>query len=533
MYHWAMTDAFPPVLTGITVAFLVLVVTALSRRLPVPTPILQVVAGLLVGLVPGTAGLRLEPSVVFFVFLPPVLWAAAYFTSFRDFKANLRPICLLAIGLVLATTAAVAGAAHALLPGLPWPAAVALGAIVSAPDAVAAEAILKRLPIPRRVVVILEGESLVNDASALVLYRTAVVAAVTGFFSLGEAIVRFFIDASVGVLVGLAVGWLIIRLAEFTRDALAEVILTLVGPYLAWVAAERIHVSAVLACVAGGLYVRQHFSSAVSPASRLQARAVWDLLVFMTNALIFILLGVQFGELIEAIPTHTLGAVGRTGLLISGMVILVRLLWVPVATALPRLLSASLRLRDPMPPFRSVFLLGWTSMRGVVSLASALALPLALGDGRPFPYRAEIVLITMCVIVVTLVVQGLSLAPLIRWLRFPAETTHHEEVQHARQEALRHALEKIDDLADESWVRPEDVAQLREQYTQRSQRRRLSQARPDDAESRQRLRLEVLNAERRALIRLRNEGAISDEVLHHLERELDVEALRIGAGEMR
>ena len=310
-----MTDALPPVLTGIAVAFLVLVVTALSRRFPVPTPILQVAAGLLVGLVPGTAGFRLEPSVVFFVFLPPVLWAAAYFTSFRDFKANLRPICLLAVGLVLATTAAVAVAAHALLPGLPWPAAVALGANVSPPDAVAAEAILRRLPIPRRVVVVLEGESLVNDASALVLYRTAVLAMVSGYFSPGEAVVRFFIDASVGVLAGLAVGWLIIRLAELTRDSLAQVILTLVGPYLAWVAAERIHVSAVLACVAGGLYVRQHFSSVASPASRLQARAVWDLLVFMTNALIFILLGVQFAKLIEAVPPGELGTVARTGLL--------------------------------------------------------------------------------------------------------------------------------------------------------------------------------------------------------------------------
>jgi CPA1 family monovalent cation:H+ antiporter len=487
----------------------------------------------LVGLVPGSTALRLEPDVVFFVFLPPILWAAAYFTSFRDFKANLRPIGLLAVGLVLATTAAVAMAAHLLLPGLPWAAAVALGAIVSPPDAVAAETILKRLPIPQRLVVILEGESLVNDASALILYRSAVLAAVTGYFSLGETIVRFFIDSAVGILLGLAVGWLIIRAALLTEDVLAEILLTLVGPYVAWVAAERIHVSAVLACVAGGLYLRRHFSSAVSPASRLQAKAVWDLLIFGMNATIFVLLGVQFGELLEAVPAASLGGVARTGLAIAGIAILVRLVWVPIATALPRWLSPALRLRDPMPPLRAVFLVGWTSMRGIVTLASALALPLVLSDGRPFPYRAEIILISMCVIVATLLVQGMTLTPLIRWLKFPAETTHREEEAHARREALRHALERLDDLATESWVRPEDLAQIREEYRQRGRVHAARESKPETVDNRGRLRLEVLRAERRALIRLRDEGIISDEVLHHLERELDLEALRLGAGEVR
>ncbi len=529
-----MTETFPPVLAGIALTILVLAVTALGRRLPVPTPVLQLIAGLLVGLVPGAAGLRLDPGVVFFVFLPPVLWSAAYFTSFRDFKANLRPILLLAVGLVLVTTVVVALVAHALLPGLPWAVAVALGAIVSPPDAVAAEAILKRLPIPRRVLVILEGESLVNDAAALVLYRTAVVAAVSGFFSPGEAIVLFFIDGVVGVLLGLAVGWLTVQAVRRAKDPLAEIILTLVAPYLAWVAAERLHVSAVLACVAGGLYLRQNFSHTVSPATRVQGRAVWNLVVFATNALIFVLLGVQFGELIESVRTAPLGAIFRTGLLISGIVIVVRLLWVPVAAVLPRWLSAELRVRDPMPPLRALLLIGWTSMRGVVSLASALALPLVIADGRPFPYRSEIILISMCVIVVTLVVQGVSLTPFIRWLRFPPDGTHHEEERHARSEALRHALERIDDLADEGWVRPEDVEQLRDDYRRRGERHaRRAVAGRDTTDAHKRLRGEVLRAERRALIRLRDEDAISDEVLQHLEEELDVEALRIGVGEVR
>jgi Na+/H+ antiporter len=278
---------FSPVLLAIAFAALVVALTAVARRLPVPTPILQVVAGFLVALVPGVGIPELEPDIVFFVFLPPILWAAAFFTSLREFKANIRPITLLAVGLVLATSVAVAVAARALLPGLPWAVAIALGAIVSPPDAVAATAIVSRLPVPRRVIAILEGESLVNDASALVLYRTAVAAAVTGRFSWGESVVRFFIDAGVGTLVGLLVGWLIIRAMRWTKDALAETVLTLAGPYVAWVAAEQLHVSAVLACVAGGLYVRQHFSTAVGPLSRLETRSVWDLLVFLLNGLIF------------------------------------------------------------------------------------------------------------------------------------------------------------------------------------------------------------------------------------------------------
>lgn len=256
---------FPPVIFAIAFAAVVVALTAFGRRLPVPPPVLQVVAGLLVGLVPTVSVPELEPDVVFFVFLPPVLWAAAFFTSLREFKANLRPISLLAVGLVLATSGVVAVVAHELLPGMPWSVAIALGAIVSPPDAVAATAIVSRLPVPRRVIVLLEGESLVNDASALVLYRTAVAAAVTGVFSLGESIVRFFIDAGVGTAIGLLVGWLIIQAARRTRDTMADTLLTVAGPYVAWIAAESLHVSAVLACVAGGLYTRQHLSTAVAP----------------------------------------------------------------------------------------------------------------------------------------------------------------------------------------------------------------------------------------------------------------------------
>lgn len=517
---------FPPVVYAIAIAALVIALTAVARRLPVPTPILQVVAGLGVALIPGLEIPALEPDVVFFVFLPPILWAAAFFTSWREFKANARPIGLLAIGLVLATTAAVAVAVRWLLPDMPWSVAVALGAIVSPPDAVAAAAIVSRLPVPRRVVIILEGESLVNDASALVLYRTAVAVTLTGVFSWGESIVRFFVDAGIGTLIGLAVGWLIVRAAMQTKDAMAETLLTLAGPYVAWVAAETVHVSAVLACVAGGLYTRQHFSMAVAPVSRVQSRAVWDLLVFLFNALIFLLLGAQFGTLLKGVPAGTLGDVVRTGVVIGVVSIVVRLLWVPLATYLPRWLSRDVRRRDPVPSPKSIFLVAWTSMRGIVSLASALALPLLLNDGRPFPYRSEIIVITLIVIVMTLVLQGLSLAPVIRWFNFAPEHNAEHEERLARREALRRGAEALQDMSREAWVDQADVEFLR---TELRDRARLHEHHGGTA-GRRRLRLGMINAERRMLVRLRNEGAISDEVLRDLEQELDLDAIRLGGG---
>lgn len=521
-------EHFAPILLAVAVAALIVALTALARKLPIPVPILQVGAGALIAMIPGVTVPELEPDLVFFVFLPPILWAAAFYTPLREFRANLRPITFLAVGLVIATTAVIAILARALIPGMPWPVAVALGAIVSPPDAVAATAIVSRLPVPRRVVVILEGESLVNDASALVLYRTAIAAALTGVFSWGESIVRFFIDAGVGAVIGFLVGWLIIRAAKITRDPLTESLLTLVGPFIAWVAAETLHVSAVLACVAGGLYVSQNLSTVVSPLSRLTARSVWDLFVFLLNAVIFLILGAQFGPVMEQIPPGELGGVITTGALIGIACIVVRLLWVPIGTWLPRRLSAEVRRRDPMPKLKPIFLVSWTSMRGIVSLAAALALPRTLSDGTPFPFRSEIILIAMVVIVLTLVVQGLTLAPLIQWMNFAPEQHHVEEERFARRESLRRGAEALEDLSREPWADREDVEWLRAELRERV---RAHEHHRGDAPSRRRLRAGVVAAERRMLVRLRNEGAISDETLRELEQELDLEAIRLGLGE--
>ena len=515
---------FPPILVGIAFAALVVALSALARRLPIPTPILQLVAGLIIGLSPVVVIPDLDPDLIFFVFLPPILWSAAMFTSPREFGRNFGSIGTLAVGLVLMTTIVVAIAARALMPGMPWAVAFALGAIVSPPDAVAATTIVSRLPVPRRVISVLEGESLVNDASALVLYRTAVAAAVIGKFSWGESVVRFFIDAGIGVLIGLLVGWLIIRAACWTKDALAETLLTLAGPYVAWMSAETVHVSAVLACVAGGLYVQQKLSVAVAPGSRLEIRMVWDLLIFLLNAGVFLLLGAQFGTLLSELSGQSITHVIRIGVIISLVAVIARLVWVPVVTLLRRLRSGA------PTRWKPIFLVSWTSMRGVVSLATALALPRVLADGSPFPFRTEIILITMCVITLTLFVQGLTLEPIIRLFRFEPEEQHREEERLARREATRRGAEALEDLAHEDWADPRDVAVLRAEVHDRA---RMTDQRGGNHVGRRRLRLGMIAAERRMLIRLRNEGAISDEVLRALEQELDLESVRVGAGDER
>lgn len=509
----------------------------LARRLVIPYPILLVIGGLLLGFVPGLPPVRLDPDLVFFVFLPPILWSAAYFTSFRDFRANLRPILLLALGLVAATTAVVATVAHAIVPGLGWAGAVALGAIVSPPDAVAAVAILRRLRIPHRLVVVLEGESLVNDAGALIIYRTAVAAMVTGAFSLPEAAGGFVVAAVGGVAIGLAVSALATLSLRWISDSMSEIAVSLLSPYIAWILADRAGTSAVLACVAGGLFARRVWGRAVAPATRLQARAVWGLLIFALNGVIFILIGLQLRTLAQSVGREELGALAWQGVLVSLAAIVTRFVWVPIAAWLPRQIPV-VRARDPMPSWRALGVVAWTAMRGVVSLAAALALPLITADGRPLPLRDQIILLTFVVILVTLVLQGLTLAPVVRRLDLPDDRTLEREELQARDHAVRAALDRLAQLQSRERGVDEQLADLRLHYEERAQL--IAQQRDDVPPSSsladaafKRARYETLNAERLALLGLRDRGAISDEVLLDLERELDVEADRLGLASVR
>jgi CPA1 family monovalent cation:H+ antiporter len=515
----------------------VLALTTVARKIFIPYPILLVIGGLLLGVIPGLPTVTLSPDLVFLVFLPPILWSAAYFTSWREFRDNLRPISLLAVGLVLATTAAVAAVAHTMLPGIGWPEAIALGAIVSPPDAVSATAIARRLRVPRRVVTILEGESLVNDATALVLYRATVGAAVGGSFALGQTLLQFLFAAVVGVAIGFAAGLATRWALCATEDSFTQIAITLLAPYIAWVLGESTHASAVLACVTGGLHVRQHFSAAVAPTTRVQARSVWDLLIFVLNGFIFILIGLQLGTLREAVPSGRFGSLLIAGVLVSVTAIVVRLGWVPLAAVIPRLLSPSLRARDPMPHWSYLLLIGWTGMRGIVTLAAALALPVMTAAGAPFPFRAEIILISFAVILATLVLQGLSLTPVIQALHLEVDRALEQEEMLARERAAAAALERLDTLVEEG-LNEDHLDRLRVHYGK--QRQRFARSNPVDTdcsleagEAFRRLRHETLTAERLALIDLRNNGTISDEVLHRLEYELDIEALRQGIGERR
>src|ERR1043165_3259458 len=379
-------------MTGVAEIFVglllaVAVLALVARKLTIPYPILVVIGGLLLGLIPKLPKVRLDPELVFLFVLPPLLFPAALFTSWRDFRANLRPISLLAIGLVLFTTVAVAYLAHYFM-GLPLPAGFVLGAIISPPDAIAATAIAERLSVPRRIVTILEGESLVNDATALVAFRFAVAAVVTGSFSLAHAAGQFVIVAVGGILIGLAVGWLTAWIQKPIDDPPVEITISLLTPFAAYLPAEQLGVSGVLAVVTTGLYHGWRLPEITTSRTRLQAGPVWEMIEFLLNGFIFLLIGLQLPEVLRHLTGRSIPHLVWYAAVISLAVILIRMLWVFPATYLPRWLFKGLRERDPYPDWRHVAVVAWTGMRGVVSLAAALALPLTLANGSPVPRRA-------------------------------------------------------------------------------------------------------------------------------------------------
>jgi monovalent cation/hydrogen antiporter len=529
------------IVTLLSLLVAVLVLAILAPRLRVPYAILLVLGGLLLGFVPGLPRFILDPNLVFLLFLPPLLYSSAWLTSWRDFRANLRSISLLAIGLVLMTTVVVAVVAHLLIPGLPWAVAFVLGAIVSPTDAVAATAIAQRLGIPQRIVTVLEGESLVNDATGLVAYRFAVAAAVSGTFSLGEAGVQFVVVGVGGIVLGLAAGWGLNFVHRWLDNPPLEITVTLMTPFAVYLLGEEVlHVSGVLATVTTGLYLTCRAPTFFSSGTRLQANAVWNTLIFQLNGLVFILIGLQLPSILDLLDTTIARQspliLVEYAVLVSLTVILLRLVWVFPAISLPRLLSRSLRERDPYPGWRTVVMVGWTGMRGAVSLAAALALPEVTANGAAFPERALVVYLTFCVILATLVVQGLSLPLLIGGLGLQDDGASEREETKARLRAAQAALARLDALASEDEVSQQLAQHLRQHYTARigSITTRLKKAEdepgPDHAMAYQQLQREAIEAEREAVIGLRNGGEINDDVLRRIERELDLEEQRL-AGE--
>jgi len=519
-----------------TVIGLLVVVTLVSvaaRRIAIPYPTLMVICGLAIGLIPGLPALTLNPDVVLLIFLPPLLYGAAWMTSWPDFRANIRPISLLAIGLVLATTTTVAVVVHWAMPEMPWAIAFVLGALVSPPDAVAATAVTRGLSVPRRIVTILEGESLVNDATGLVAYRLAVTAAVTGIFSLSDAVAQFFIVAIGGVLVGLAIAWVIAQIHMRLDDPTIETVITLLTPYLAYLLAESLHVSGVLATVAVGIYLSRRSNVLFSSDMRLNANAVWSVVAFLLNGVTFVLIGLQ-------LPTVAAGAGSLTNLTqieLAGLtclvVVLVRLLWVYPAALVPRLFSSRLRARDPYPGLASLTVIGWAGMRGVVSLAAAMALPLTLTDGSPFPFRDLIIYITFGVILFTLVVQSLTLPVLIRWLgvSLPAKRNDLEEAE-ARLEILMAAFAFLDEAASVGDPDRHGIESLRAQL----ERDRLQlEATLETAKSTmirtatvcRRLYSGAMAAQRHRLRKMWKNAEYDLVLLNQLQRDLDLEESRV------
>jgi CPA1 family monovalent cation:H+ antiporter len=507
--------------------------SVLAGTIRVPYPILLVLGGLVLGFLPGVPPAELPPDLVLVLFLPPLLYQTAFFSSPRDLRADARAITLLAVGLVLATMSAVAAAAHTVVGGLPWAAAFTLGAIVAPTDPLAATAIARRLGVPRRLVTVLEGESLVNDASALVAYRLAVAAVVAGSFSLWGAGLQFVGRGIGGVAIGVAVGWLIAEARRRIEDPVVEIVLSVVTGYAAYLPAELMGASGVLAAVTAGLYVGWRAPELASPSTRLLGFSFWEVLVYLLNAVLFVLVGLQLHPILTGVSGSSAAVLLGQAALVSAVVIAVRIAWGFTVPYLVRALDRRPAQRARRVGARERLVASWSGMRGAVSLAAALALPLETSTGQPFPQRNLIIFVTFGVIFATLVLQGLSLPWLIRRLGLHRDDSEEQEELRGRLRATDAALTRLEELAVQEWTREDTVQRMRGlyQFRRRRLKARAGYLADDGVQDRslayQRLVRELLEAQRREIVRLRNQGQISNEVMHRIERDLDLEDSRL------
>jgi CPA1 family monovalent cation:H+ antiporter len=514
---------------GLILAAAVLAIVA--RKLGIPYPVLLVLGGLVLGFMPGLPPVQIALEVVFLVFIPPLVYIAAAQVGLRDLGSNLRPILSLAVGLLLASLVVVAGVTTWCVDGFSWATAFVLAAIIGPTDTVAVNAVASETPIPRRTGAILEGESLVNDIVALVAYKMAVDAVVTGSVSYVRAGLMLIWGSFAGVAVGFAVGmlsaWVRLKIKECVTVSITVSLLT---GFAAYLGAEVIGASGILATVTAGLYVGRSLSRILTPEGRIQAFAFWETVTFLLEGLAFVLIGLELRIIMDDLADYSLTQLLASGALVSATVIVLRLIWVFVSAYLLPWLGLPLRPGDRSPPWQHVFLVGWAGMRGVDSLAAALALPLTLGDaGLPFPQRKLILFLSFSVILSTLVLQGLFLPLLIRWLRFKHDKTDEIEEAHARMNAAREALRRLTDPDFVAGV-PTDLLCLARDFYERRLKHEQAVLNPADHftfELYHRLRRELLRTERQVVLELRDQGLISDEVLRRIERSLDYEELRL------
>ena len=504
----------------------------LAEPLRVPYPILLVLGGLLLGFGPGVPTVRLPPDLVLVGILPPLLYSAAYNTGLRELRQNLRPISLLALGLVTATTVSVAAVAHAAM-GLSWPAGFVLGAVVSPTDPLAATSIGRRFGVPRRPLAIIEGESLVNDGSALVLFKFAVAAVVTGSFSLAHAAASLVWTVLAGIGVGLVIGHGIRLVRRRLDNPPLEVMIAFLTGYFTFLPASALGASGVLAVVTAGVYMGWHTPELTTVETRLQGRAFWSIFNFLLNALLFGLVGLQLQPILRGVSGHSASQLTAYAVAVAGVVIATRIVWVVPLTYLPRLLFPRILERDPYPPWQQPAFVCWTGMRGAVTLAAALAMPLTTDAGASFPDRDLIVFVAFCVVLATLVLQGGTLPLVIRLLGLEDDGLDAKEDAKARIHAAEAAIARLEELIEDGAVRADTAERLRGLYRFRSTRFRARFDEGDDGAieeqslAYQRVRRELLDAERAAVVALRNEGRIADQVMQRVTRDLDLEDSRL------
>ncbi len=519
------------VIAGLLVA--VAGLSALARLLDVPYPIVLVIGGAVVGFIPGMPSIRLDPDVVLVVFLPPLLYGAAFFANLGDIRRSLRVVTLNSVGLVLVTMVLVAFVAHALVSGMTWAAAFTLGAIVSPTDPLAGSTIMRRLDFPRRIISAIEGEGLFNDATALVAYKVAVAAVVSGAFSLADAGLKFIAGAAGGIAIGLAVGWVIAELRARTADTQTSITISLFSGYAAFIPADALGVSGVLAAVTTGIYMGIRGPSIVPARTRLQGFFFWEMLDYLLNASLFVLVGLQLRGVIDRIDGRSAWTFAGWAAVVVAVVILTRIAWGFTITVLIRSIDRRESQRARRVGWRVRLVAAWSGMRGAVSLAAALAIPLRTDSGAPFPDRDLIIFLTFAVIFGTLVVQGLSMPTLIHRLGITRDGSEDGEEVRARLVATKAARSQLDELADAEWTRDDTIERMRAAYNYRKRRfaAQAGKIEDDGYEDRslayQQIVQIVLTAQREALVHLRNEGGISNETMNRVIRDLDLEESRL------